>query len=370
MRPGIECLLEILRGQGVARTIDAAEWEAALVLAEEDHVLSWTVARLRLRQSSVPPEIASSFAKIERDAALAAFYWSSELKGVLRALSQSDILAVPLKGPFLAERLYGNAALRVSRDLDLLVRKADLPRAEAVLAAIGFIPGVPDDYHRSWYRRTTTVELHHDVENPLAFNFHVEGALQRAQPAVFQGERCWQLAPDDELLYLCLHAARHRFELLSLIVDLQLAFEKLVHPATVWPPRPEVAELSNLLTLGLAIVRRLQPNTAVVLSLPGTKEQNQHLEGLADRLWQQLLTQPSEPLNWRTAHAFFVEIERPGWPRFRRHCRHLRILAGRAIGPDYEFAARFGLHRTWQVRMLRPFRLLGDLFRRRAPPLQ
>jgi hypothetical protein len=364
MRPGIECLLEILRGQSAARTIGAAEWEAALVLAEEEHVLPWTVAGLRLQQIPVPPAIANRLAKVERDAAIAAFYWSSELKGVLRALSQSDILAVPLKGPFLAERLYGNAALRVSRDLDLLVRKADLPRAEAALATIGFIPGAPDDYHRPWHRRTTTVELHHDVENPLAFNFHVEGAIERARPAVFQGERCWQLAPDDELLFLCLHAARHRFELLSLILDLQLAFEKLPGASTAWHLRPEVAELSGLLTLGLAMVHRLQPSTAVVPNLRGTKEQHQHLEDLADRLWQQLLTQPGEPLNWRTVHAFFVEIERPGWPRFRRHCRHLRILAGRAIEPDYEFAARFGLHRTWQVRMLRPFRLASDLFGR------
>src|ERR1039457_7009773 len=27
-------------------------------------------------------------------------------------------------------------------------------------------------------------------------------------PAVFLGECCWQLASDDELLFLCLHAAR------------------------------------------------------------------------------------------------------------------------------------------------------------------
>ena len=38
-------------------------------------------------------------------------------------------------------------------------------------------PGAADDYHRPWHRATTTVELHHDVENPLAFDFHVEGSL-------------------------------------------------------------------------------------------------------------------------------------------------------------------------------------------------
>jgi len=34
------------------------------------------------------------------------------------------------------------------------------------------------------------------------------------------------------------------------------------------------------------------------------------------------------------------------------------------IEPDYKFAARLGLHRTWQARMLRPLRILNDLVRR------
>jgi hypothetical protein len=34
------------------------------------------------------------------------------------------------------------------------------------------------------------------------------------------------------------------------------------------------------------------------------------------------------------------------------------------IEPDYAFAARFGLHRVCQARVLRPLRLLGDYVRR------
>jgi hypothetical protein len=315
----------------------------------------------------MPPALSNRLDQIERDATVAAFYWSSELKGVLRAFGEADVRAVPLKGPFLAERLYGSAALRVSRDLDVLVSKADLPGAEAALSAAGFVPGTPDDYHRPWRRQTTTVELHHDVENPRAFNFHVAGAMQRAQSAAFQGEPCWQLAPEDELLFLCLHAVRHRFERLSLILDLQLAFQRLPATVPVWRLRPEVARLDNLLVLGLAMVRRLEPNIAVAVEAPESGPRSQHLEDLADRLWQRLLTQPSEPLDWRSAHEFFLEIEPAGWPRLRRRCSHLRILASRAIEPDYAFAARFGMHRAWQVRMLRPLRLLSNLFHRQAP---
>jgi hypothetical protein len=361
----MQCLLELLRGQSLDPAIDEAEWEVMLTLAEEEHVLAWAVVCLRSRHVPITPHIRRRLEEIERDAALAAFYWCSELKDVLKAFDQSSLRAVLLKGPSLAERLYGRAALRVSRDLDLLVSKADLTRAESVLTAIGFVPApYPDDYHRAWYRGTTTVELHHDVENPLAFNFDVESALRQAQRAVFQGQPCWHPGPEDELLFLCLHAARHRFERLSLILDLQLAFEKLSGMTDGWSPRPEVAGLHHIFVLGVAMTRRLQPEMSIPFGGRVSKKQELHLERLADRLWQRLLTQPSEPLDWRALHAFYLEIESPGWDRLRRRYRHFRILIERVIEPDYAFAVRFGLHKTWQARALRPLRLLSSLTRR------
>jgi len=357
MRPGMQCLLKLLRGASADCLNQQAEWEQALALAEEEHILPWA-AHLCARQISVAPHLRSRLSAIQRDAAIAAFYWSSQLKGILRAFDQQGIAVVPLKGPFLAERLYADAALRVNHDLDLLVSKNDLARAEALLSALEFIPDTPDDYHRQWYRGRTTVELHHDVENPLAFNFHTASVLARAQPADFQGQRCWKLAPDDELLFLCLHGVRHRFERLTLILDLCLAFQKLDLPETA-PPQPQLAERAILLTLGLAMARCLQPSNAAPPFLGASPAQLRHLDSLADRLWHRLLTQPSNPLDWRALHSFYLEIELPG-RRLHRRLRHLKILLYRAIKPDYEFAASFGFHRLWQVRLLRPLRLLRD----------
>jgi hypothetical protein len=356
----MQCLLELLRGQDVERAIDEAEWEAALALAEEEHVLPWAARSAPTRAGARPYAIANRLGGIERDAAVAAFYWSSELKGVLRAFAEEAIAVVPLKGPSLAERIYGGAALRPCRDLDLLVSKADVPRTEAVLAAIGFAAGAEDDYHRPWRRETTTVELHHDVENPLAFDFHVEGALRRASAAEFQGERCQKLAPEDELLYLCLHAARHRFERLSLLLDILLGFEQFTGTEARWNPRPEVAALDGLVTLGLTMARRLRSDLPLTIDGGEASEDDEQLEALADGLWHRLMTQSSQPLDWRTVHLFYLEIERPGWRRWHRRYRHLRILAGRVIEPDRVFAARYGLRRDWQVRLLRPVRLIAE----------
>jgi hypothetical protein len=359
----MELLLELLHGQDSARAIGEAEWHAMLMLAEEERVHPWIAGRLRSREATLPPAIAKRLEQIERDAAIAGFIRTSELKGLLRVFHHHDLKVIPLKGPALAERLYGSAALRVSRDLDLLVHEADLLRAEALLTAIGFAPGSADDYHRPWYRGATTVELHHNVENPLAFNFGVEGALCNAHPAFFDGEPCWRLDPADELLFLCLHGVRHRFERLSLIVDLQLAFEKLPLVASQGKPRPEAKELGCLMTLGLAMVRRLQPGISGNIDIRTSEKHSRHLERLADRLWHRLVTQSREPLNWRTLHAFFLEIELPGWRRLHRRYRHLKILAGRVIEPDFSFAAKLGVHRLWQVRMLRPLRLLSESIR-------
>lgn len=358
----MQCLLDLLRGHNIDLGGDQPQLEEALALAEEERIHPWA-ARLCERQASIPPSLQSRLNAIQRDAAITAFFWSSELKAILRTFEQNNIAVVPLKGPFLAERLYGEAALRVNYDLDLLVSKQDLPQAEAALAALGFVPDTPDDYHRPWCRAHTTVELHHDVENPLAFNFHTAQVLERAQPAVFQGQPCLQLAPDDELLFLCLHGVRHRFERLSLILDLCLAFERLTLSETAH--RGVGDEHSGLLILGLAMAQRLQPEMNPPLNLNASRAQVNHLNNLADRLWQQLLTQASEPLDWRALHAFYLEIELPG-RRFGRRWRHLEILLARVIKPDYEFAANFGFHRPWQVRLLRPLRLLRDAIRNLA----
>ena len=355
MRPGMRCLLELLRSDSIDLTFDLQEWEQALSLAEDEHVLPLAAHRCR-QQREIPQRLRDRLKAIEREAAITAFYWSSELKGILRSFEEREIAIVPLKGPSLAERLYGDTARRVSYDLDLLVSKSEQARAEAILRDVGFTPGAPDDYHRQWYRGRTTVELHQDVENPLAFNFHVESMLSRMQRGSFEGQPCWQLTEADELLYLCLHGVRHRFERLSLVVDLCFAFEKLTASA-MGRYHAEIEERTSLLTLGLAIARRLRPEIAPGRSTAESSAQQRHLDALADRLWNQLLTETSEPLDWRTLHSFYLEMELPG-RRWRRRLKHLRILGERIIGPDYEFAARFGFDRAWQVRLLRPVRLV------------
>lgn len=361
MRAGLPELLALLRDQSEQLTLGDAQWAQVFDLAEQEHLLPWA-AHLCSAQTKLPQHTQNRLRAIQREAAIAAFYWIAELSRILAAFAKSEIKIVPLKGPFLGERLYGDAALRVNYDLDILVSKRDLPEAEELLSELGFTPGIPDDYHRQWYRGPTTVELHHDVENPLAFHYDTTGALARAQPALFQGQPCWQLTAADELLFLCLHAVRHRFERLSLIVDLCLAFERLTPPAS---HSHSNKDCNKLLLVGLAMARKLQSDTQPQSPIHASPAITKHLEALADDLWEQLTTQPSETLDWRALHSFYLDVELPGL-RLGRRVRHLQILMRRLIAPDYEFAASLGFHRAWQARLLRPVRLMSAVFRNAA----
>ena len=63
-----------------------------------------------------------------------------QLTEVLGVLGGAGIDVIVLKGAYLAQAIYKDLALRPMADVDLLVRKADLERTEAILAAMGYVP--------------------------------------------------------------------------------------------------------------------------------------------------------------------------------------------------------------------------------------
>jgi hypothetical protein len=87
-------------------------------------------------------------------------------------LTDAGVRALPLKGPFLASHLYGDAGMRDTNDLDLLVAVEQLDVAVDVTRGIGYElvdegpplrrNGLPDLHHtlRSLDGRLTRVEIH------------------------------------------------------------------------------------------------------------------------------------------------------------------------------------------------------------------
>ena len=83
-------------------------------------------------------------------------------------LGEAGIAALPLKGPLLAEEVFGDFGLRETSDVDLLVAGEHLDAAVLILQEMGFEPppepargdGLPDLHYRLAHDSLPTVELH------------------------------------------------------------------------------------------------------------------------------------------------------------------------------------------------------------------
>jgi Uncharacterised nucleotidyltransferase len=357
MRQGMESLLDLLRGRLAKRAFGDAELAYLLEVAEQENILLWTAEKLRQLGAEFTPSQQKRLDEINREGQRSAFVWTETLKSMLTAFERARLPVIALKGPCLAERFYGDAALRTCYDLDLLVRGGDLDRTEKLLTELGFSPnGRADDYHRSWSRKSINLELHFNVENPHAFDFDIDAAWQRADRSRFHDAPVWLMAPADELLYLCLHGVRHRFERLCLMLDLALAFRRL--PVAGSAPSWGGRVFNNIFVLGWLMAAHLDPELPAPPAMRVSASDRRRLERLAGQLWGELMLAQPPTLDWQAQHRFYLEVESPGWDRLRRRWIHRRILFTRLIDDDFAFAGRFHLYRNWQVRLLRPVRLL------------
>jgi len=128
-----------------------------------------------------------------------------------------------LKGPVLAQQIYGALSLRQSRDLDLLVRDLDVPRLIRLLQGRGYrlerrdSPELDeltrhDLHHVSVVHpeQRIRIEIHYWLLRPRGRRRHgYDDISPRLQPMTFFGRPIRVLDGADLLVYLCEHGAEH-----------------------------------------------------------------------------------------------------------------------------------------------------------------
>ncbi len=155
------------------------------------------------------------------------------LADVLRTLHKHDVKSVVLKGPVLASRFYPHAGMRAASDLDLLVRTEDLSRATDALHTLDYAPltGVDVDAYRRYHHHIPLgrkgfppIDLHFRLQTNFGRGLAAEASFRRAIPHTWSStlQETNILQPEDEFLYLAVHAAAHRFERWSWLYDLKL----------------------------------------------------------------------------------------------------------------------------------------------------
>jgi len=214
--------------------LSALDWNKFLRLAERHGVLPLAARNLTEHARGLPPEIERSLRSAYDQNLRRSLWFAAELARIMAQFESRQLRAVPYKGPVLAQSLYGDLGLRSFSDLDFLISAADFERAKQALAEIGYrpsadlAPAVVRFWLRIGYERSfdgaagkNLVELQWALlPRFYGVDLPVNDLLARVGRTVVGGCEVPCLSPEDSLLVLCLHAAKHLWARLIWLSDI------------------------------------------------------------------------------------------------------------------------------------------------------
>jgi len=166
----------------------------------------------------------------------------SELISLCKVLNKKGIQYVIIKGPHLARRLYGNAAVKVSVDLDILmVKPDDLPAFHVALTSAGYACVEQKLMTGTWKQRLfvsakrevhyynrvagCAIDLHvKPLANTILTAHRYKDFFTDIEQAPFEGITIPVLPPEKYFIYLCYHGACHQFSRLAWLMDIRIFY--------------------------------------------------------------------------------------------------------------------------------------------------
>jgi len=346
MSKEVQFLLAVLNGRASDIDNSSVNWDELLVLAES-HGLLPAFCR------SYSRELPKTWRERLRSHWAMSARFASELQRLLDLFAQHGIEALPLKGPVLAELLYGSLSLRTFDDLDLLVKTADFAVAQSILSGEGFVPvDEVGNYHRGFVAHGMFVELHFAPASPSLPRFDIDAAWTRSRAINFHGHPTRVFEKADLLLYLVLHGVKHHFARLVWLLDVTRALGSLddrdvIHLLEM--ARSAGVEGALLTSCDLA---RIVFDAALPVRISSEIALSHKSSAQAQILADMLLSGPAKVGSLTQNAGIFVSLESDAR---RRWAHRLRFLV--PTEQDRLWAKRHGIPQIWRV-CLRPCRLL------------
>ncbi len=250
---------------------------------------------------------------------------SRELIRIHDRLSELGLAALPYKGLALAEMIYGDIALRQSGDIDLLIRPEEFPLVREALRELGYTPHLnlsPAEeraYMKSGYECAfdgaagpNLLEVQWAMQPRFyAAEFDMDGLFQRAVNVTVAGHPVQTPSPEDLLLVLSAHAAKHVWGRLIWLCDIA---RLMVQPALDWNeigPRARSLGLVRILRVNMLLANRLL-NANIPAAAQAAVPRDLAAESLADEIQTHLGAEPI--YNVESAAYFYLMMrlrERP-----------------------------------------------------------
>ncbi len=343
------------------------DWEYLFQLARRHAVIP--VLYLQLARESadlIPPTFLAELKLQYQENYARNIILTDELCRLIDLFSEAGIEAIPYKGPALALFAYGNLALRRFVDLDVIVRKQDVPGARDILFREGYTltksltPAQQDLLLRTQHNlqfardnRRLLLELHWEVAPHLFASSVQENELwQNLTTITIDGHELKALSAEDLLFSLCVHGSRHLWERLGWICDVAELIARHDLDWSALRRRAEGADSERMFLLGLHLAQKL-----LQANLPDEVQQrcaaDARLESLAANVIEHLFNGPTHvPATSSEIFKYNLGV-RKSLPARARYLVHMLRPTDSDVG-RHSLPARF----TFAYYLMRPFRLL------------
>ncbi|MGA1823944.1 MAG: nucleotidyltransferase family protein [bacterium] len=153
-----------------------------------------------------------------------------DLKHILRLLNQKEIQVVLLQGIGIVQQIYHDIALRPMGDIDLWVLPKNHPSLIHILRHQGYRQ---DPIYAHIFRKgSTTFDIHTQIlwadrikASKLLLAKSENNIYLNCRPLSFEGQKALCLHSCDQIIYLCLHALKHRVDKLIWLMDIKLSVD-------------------------------------------------------------------------------------------------------------------------------------------------
>lgn len=260
---------------------------------------------------------------------LRSLHLSAELGKIITGFNKAGIKAIPLKGPVLAQSLFGNLGSRHSVDLDILIKGVEITRILEVAEGLGFVQTFPksglsskqwDHYFR--YKKemgltnanqSVFVELHQGIDNLNILNPSEKYLLfEDLSKQKIGGSEFYCMNFESSFLYLAFHGGLHQYRRLFWLRDITTALErwKLDHFKILADAKK--LGMERLLGVSLLLASHYFNTEIPAVYQPYIKENKKILQRLRNFCMEQILGPENFSFSKRIARLLYILSLKPG----------------------------------------------------------
>jgi hypothetical protein len=352
------------RGQGnelqycrLIKQTDALElWDMLPRRAEDHGVAPLAYQHLKAIDALIPDHVMRDLKALTVRVRHANRVRAQALAEIAAAMQTENVRPLALKGAALAYMAYPDPALRPMRDMDLLLPRPDLPKAQRILQNLGYAVDpvleriTPGKHHhipgmvKMVDGLAVSVELHHNLYPPTLYypSMPYERLAASARPFEVCGQTVYSLGLEDMLGHIYRHAAGPPLLLSDLrfisLADITTLVERYFEQIN-WPLlRRRYPQVWNILPLlhyltpwSMPIIERLDLDVfhePQGVSLPYTGWPRRHAFPHDVRWNRRLLRNTFNPPEWWL--RLFYGVNTPLGAAYARYLRHpLHVLEWR-----------------------------------------